>query len=418
MKLILTLIPLIFILGIECFADNITTLRSLVEEASENNPKIKAVKSRWEASTKRPSQEGSLPNPIIGGKIKNVGFNEITLGEDPRSDVQVFFIQEIPFFGKLSLKEKVAKKEAEAKRWLSDSVTRRVLADLKEAYFEWFFANKSIEITTDNLNLLKKFTEIAEVKYKVGNGIQQDVIKAQVEVSSFIERLELLNKKLEIIEARIKSIISRPSDYPLGEPETVKKTPLELSVDEMHKFLKEQSPDLLARQELIASREKALSLARKQYLPDFIVEGKYYNRDGSGGDLKDIWEIGLGLRVPLYFWRKEKFGVEEAILELREVKEIYRSTNDNLLFDLNDKYITAKTAENLMELYETGIIPQATISLESALSGYQVGSVDFLTLLNNLITLFNFELEFYKQLNEHQIALARLEEITGVELLK
>jgi len=71
-----------------------------------------------------------------------------------------------------------------------------------------------------------------------------------------------------------------------------------------------------------------------------------------------------------------------------------------------------------MELYETGIIPQATISLESALSGYQVGSVDFLTLLNNLITLFNFELEFYKQLNEHQIALARLEEITGVELLK
>jgi len=84
---------------------------------------------------------------------------------------------------------------------------------------------------------------------------------------------------------------------------------------------------------------------------------------------------------------------------------------------VKDNYITATTAEKLVELYQTGIIPQSTLSLESAISGYQVGNIDFLTLLNNLITLFNFELEYYQQLTEYQKALARIEEIAAIELI-
>jgi len=171
MKLFQIILFVALIIAIDVKAE-VVKLSSLVEEASENNPVIKASKTKWEASIMRPSQEGSLPNPIIGGRIKNVSFSDITLGEDPRSDIQAFVAQEIPFPGKLSSKEKIAQKESESQRWLSDAISRKIIADLKETYFEWFFINKSIEITNRNKELLQKFTKIAEVKYEVGMAIQ------------------------------------------------------------------------------------------------------------------------------------------------------------------------------------------------------------------------------------------------------
>ena len=416
MKLFQIILFATLIFGINARAE-VVKLSSLVEEASENNPVIKASKTKWEASTMRPSQEGSLPNPIIGGRIKNVSFSDITLGEDPRSDIQAFVSQEIPFPGKLSSKEEIAQQESDAQRWLSDATSRKVIADLKEAYFDWFFINKSIEITNRNKELLQKFTKIAEVKYEVGMGIQQDVLKAQVEVSGFIERLELLAKRKEIVETKIKRILNRPLDSPLGEPEEITKSELTATLAEITDATSEHAPLLKSSSEIVDSREESLKLAKKQYLPDFILGATYFNRDGGNGDLDDIWQVSLGLRVPLYYWRKEKFGVREAALDVSQARENYESTKNNLLFQVKDNYITATTAEKLVELYQTGIIPQSTLSLESAISGYQVGNIDFLTLLNNLITLFNFELEYYKQLTEYQKALARIEEIAAIELI-
>lgn len=416
MKLFLIIIFATLILGINVRAETVK-LDSLVKEALDNNPEIKASKAKWEATTKRPSQEGSLPNPIIGGRIKNVSFSEITLGEDPRSDIQAFVSQEIPFPGKLSSKEKIAEEEAESQRWITDSIARKVVADLKEAYFEWFFINKSIEITNKNKELLEKFVRIAEAKYEVGMGIQQDVLKAQVEVSVFIERLELLTEKKDIIEAKINKILNRSLDSPLGEPEEVTKSELSQSLTDISKIASEQAPELRSSAKLIDSRNENLNLAKKQYLPDFILGATYFNRDGGNGDLDDIWQVSLGLRVPLYYWRKERFGVQEAALEVSEAKNNYDSVKNNVLFVVKDNYITATTSDRLLELYQTGIIPQSSLSLESAISGYQVGDVDFLTLLDNLITLFNFELEYYEQLTEYQKALTRIEEVTGLDLV-
>ncbi len=124
----------------------------------------------------------------------------------------------------------------------------------------------------------------------------------------------------------------------------------------------------------------------------------------------------MGLRVPLYFWRKQRFGVQEAALELSAARAEYSSEKQDVLFMINDNYLSAKTSENLIDLYRDGIIPQSNLSLNSAISGYQVGDIDFLTLLNNLTTLFNFEIEYYRQLAQYHKAIARLEEITGVDL--
>ena len=417
MKYFLLILTIFIINCEEVNAGGVVNLDSLVIEALLNNPEINASKNRYLATTKRPSQEGTLPNPIIGGRIKNVSFDEITLGDDPRSDVQVFFIQEIPFPGKLSTKEKVAVENAESQKWLADAISKRIIADLKTAYFDWFFINKSIEITTKNKELLSKFAKVAEVKYEVGIGLQQDVLKAQVEVSRFIERLQLLNEKNQSIEYKIKKLLNRPLDSTLGKPEKVIKAEFVLNIDDISKITQEQAPLIHSSSEIVDSREESLNLAKKQYLPDFIIGGTYFNRSGGSGNFDDIWQLSLGLRVPLYFWKKERFGVEEANLNLLEAKENYDAVEDNLLFQVKDNFITAQTAEKLMKLYRGGIIPQSSLSLESAISGYQVGDVDFLTLLNNLITLFNFELEYYDQLTVYQKALVKIEELSGMEII-
>lgn len=417
MKYFLIILTIITINCYEVNAGEVVNLDSLVNEALLNNPEINASKNRYLATTKRPSQEGSLPNPIIGGRIKNVSFDEITLGDDPRSDVQVFFSQEIPFPGKLSTKEKVALENAESQKWMTDAVTRNIIAELKSAYFDWYFINKSIEITTKNKELLSKFAKIAEVKYEVGIGIQQDVLKAQVEVSRFIERLQLLDEKKQTIEYKIKKLLNRPLDSVLGKPEKVIKTEFILTNAEITEITKKQAPLIQSSSDIVDSRNESLNLAKKQYLPDFIIGGTYFNRSGGNGNLDDIWQLSLGLRVPLYYWRKERFGVEEASLNLLEAKENYEAMEDNILFQVKDSFITAQTAENLLKLYKGGIIPQSSLSLESAISGYQVGDVDFLTLLNNLITLFNFELEYYDQLTVYQKALVKIEEVSGLEII-
>lgn len=418
MKTILGALLLILSLAHGASAEEAVTLDSLVQEALQNNPDIKAVKARWQASSKRPSQEGTLPDPMIGVGWQNVTFDSITLDEAPNSMLRLSFEQEIPFPGKLSSKRNIAERNAEAEEKSYIATERRVIADLKTAYYDWYLAVKAIEITERSKEALQKFTKIAEVKYEVGKGIQQDVLKAQVENSRFIEQLEVLRERKEIIEARIRSILNRDGDSALGSPSDIEITPLTLTPEEVSVLTRENAPLLAMREREIAMGEEALGLAKKELYPDFVIGASPGIMGRPGNGIDGIWEVSLGLKVPLYFWSKQKPGIEQAALELKGAQEEYSSASQDLNYSVRESYLRARTAEKLMSLYESGIIPQSRMSLESAISGYQVGSVDFLTLLDNIVTLFSFELEYYNQLAEYEKALARIEELSGIQIAK
>ena len=420
MKFLISIIFFTVVVATDSFASEVVSLESLVKEALQNNPEIKAARARWEASTKLPSQEGSLPDPMIGIDWFNVSFDKITLNDTPDSMFLFTFFQEFPFPGKLSLRAKTAREEAEAQEKMYETDLRRVIADLKEAYYNWFLVQKSIEIIEKNKDILEKFEKIAEAKYSVGEGIQQDVLKAQVEVSRFVEQLELLHQQKGIVEAKIRSILNRPPDSPLGDPESeIQKSRFTLTADELYTIAGKRAPLLKAKENLIDRGEEALKLAKKEYYPDFAIGASpgVMGLPGGGGT-QGAWGVTFGVKVPLYFWRKQRFGVEEAALQLKAAQEEFTSASQDINFRVKDQYIIAKTSENLLKLFEQGIIPQATSSLESATAGYQVGNIDFLTLLDNLLTLFNFELTYYTYLTNYQTALARIEEIIDMDLIK
>lgn len=417
MKNILCVLAVILGCAGAAYADDVVTLDSLVVEALENNPELRAARARWEASQKRPKQEGTLPDPMIGVDWQNVTFDSITLDEDPNSMLRFSVSQEIPFPGKLSLKEKIASIDADAEGKSYRASERKVVADLKSAYYDWQLALKAIEITRKNKSLLEKFTEIAKIRYEVGKAAQQDMITAGVETSKFLEQIEVLELRREIIEAGINSLLGRPTDAPLGKPEEPVKAPLPFSPEEAGVLAEKNSPALAMKESLVTSGQESLALARKELYPDFVVglsPGVMGGMDGKGMD--GVWEVSLGLKVPLYFWRKQSLGVEEAALNLKGAEEEYRNANREVQFSVKESYLSARTSEKLMDLYEKGIIPQSRLALESAIAAYQTGAVDFAVLLDSLMTVFSFELEYERNLAEYLKALARIEEYTGVEI--
>ena len=158
----------------------------------------------------------------------------------------------------------------------------------------------------------------------------------------------------------------------------------------------------------------ALNLSRKEYRPDFAV-GFEWQRTGSMH--RDYYVAAFEAKIPLYFWRKQRLGVEEAASKLVEARHTFRAKTRDLLFEIKDHYLMARAADRLVSLYRSAIIPQATLALESAISAYEVGSADFLTLISAATVLLDYELEYYRQLSAYQQALARMEPAVGRTLI-
>lgn len=389
------------------------TLDALVAEALEKSPEILAARRKFDAATKRPSQVSTLPEPKFNLTNFGVGHPASALNRSEFAYVGIGVSQEFPFPGKLSLMRAMARKEADSERQIVLDAELRVISRLKQAYYDLYYNHKAIEIVEKNRDLLDKFTKIAEAKYRVGSGIQQDVLKAQVEISTLMQRLEMIGQQKGSLEAFINSLLNRPVSMELGKPAQVNKSELNRPLDELLRLARENAPRIRGRQELLDSNAFALNLARKEYMPDFGASFQYQK---TGSFYPDYYMATFEVKVPLYFWRKQRLGVEEAATRLVQTRHEYQVTSQEISFGVKDQFLIAKTSERLLSMYEQGVIPQAAASLESGLAGYQTGKVDFLTLINNLTVLLNFEMDYYRELSNQQKAVARLEEFVGVKL--
>jgi cobalt-zinc-cadmium efflux system outer membrane protein len=395
------------------YAQPVTDLKSLVDELVKNNPEIRASRYKFEAMSKRPAQVGAPPEPRL--QLANIGvgqpFSRLNTSEFGYRAIGI--AQEAPFPGKLALASEEARREAESELQMSQSVTLEMISRLKIAYFDWFQISKSIKITAKNRDLLERFEKIARARYSVGKGIQQDVLKAQVEMSGLEQQLELLEQRRASVEARIGALLNRPFDQPLGRPEEMKRSAFDMDLDTLLKLAQESSPELKSRQRMVDSRAVGVERARKEYRPDFNFSFQWQH---TGSRFRDYYMAAAEVKLPVWYGRKQRYGVEEATSRLQESRQNYRAGQQDVLFRAKDEYLIAKTSERLLALYESGIIPQASLSLESALAGYEVGTVDFLTLINNLMSILTFERQYYEELARHEQALARLEPLVAKPL--
>jgi outer membrane protein TolC len=388
-------------------------LRSLLEEAIANNPELLAVFHKAKAADAATPQKGALPDPMIGLMSTNMSSPVpfTTIGREPQANAGVSVSQEIPFPGKRSLKETIASKEAEG-YWHEFAATRlRVLSRVKAVVYEIVFLDKAKEILFKSKQNLIKLARIAQAQYEVGKTSQQDLLKARVEVSILEAKLLDIIQKRKTSVAELNTLLHRdpnaqlPSIEPLGVPVVL------VPFSKLQSALKENNPILKTKRVDVERSGLEVNSKKLDYYPDVVVGGYY----GYAGDLPDMWQFRLDFKVPLYFWQKQRYGVEESKSRLSQSKSEKDVTLQELKENLTTLYTRAKTSEKLVSLYHAAIIPDGALTIESSLQGYQTGKVDFLNVLTNVLSQYNYELAYIEEVMNLQKIIAQIEELTNIE---
>ncbi|MGE0470556.1 MAG: TolC family protein [Nitrospira sp.] len=392
-----------------CAADEVAEprldLSGLIREFEAANPEIRAARQRWESAKAVVPQVQTLPDPRL-----QLGYQRMPMVPPVVEGVMYGVGQEIPFPGKLKLKGEVAQRDAERLEQEYLAVRLRLIASLKEAYYSLHFVHKSIDIVERNKALLTQFERTAKARYSVGQAAQQDVFRAQVEISRVLDRLAVLDQQKESLHAAINRLVNRPPAGPLGTPDEIRTTILTIPLQELSQRAEKFSPALLATAKGIDRSERSVSLAKRQYYPDFDVTALGIRNDKINDN---GYQVMVGIKIPLFYETKQKQGVREALASLEGAREDFSATRQDLLFQVKDGFVQAQRAERLITILRDAIIPQATLGLQAAQAGYAVGKVDFLTLLNSLLTLQESQLELHGEMVNHEKALARLEAVTG-----
>src|SRR5882724_5368758 len=292
--------------------------QDLLSGLMQNNPEIQAARSRFEAATKRPSQVGTLPEPTATYTNLGVGHPLSRLNGSEFAYQGFGVSQELPFPGKLSLASEEAKREAESIQQHYRAVVLDVTSRLKVAYYEWLTANKALELTRKHSDLLSRFEEIARNRYTVGKGLQQDVLKAQLEVSTLEQQLAMLDEKRQRAEAEIASLLAVPSVV-LRAPGEIQSSAFSISLDELLKATNE-APRIRAEQKMVDARAVGINRSLKDFRPDFGVNLQWQR---TGSNFPDYYMATVEVKIPIYYARKQRYALEESHARLDEAKQNY-----------------------------------------------------------------------------------------------
>ncbi|MDO9351478.1 MAG: TolC family protein [Deltaproteobacteria bacterium] len=393
----------------------------LIEEALQNNPEILASKKRWEVFKEKIPQARALPDPMLSFGIISLPTN-FSFRDEDMTMKELSISQMFPFYGKRRLMGEMAEKEAEAVFKEIQERTNRIIKEVKATYFELSYNYRSTEITQRNKEILENFVKIAETQYALGMGIQQDVLKAHVEVSKMVDELIMLGQKKRALEAKLNALLNRSPEVPVGEPAEVIFKKLPYAIDELQKMAVEINPTLQGMKKMIEAKEKAYELAKREYFPDLNFKFAYGQRDNSRGPevmkRRDMLTGMMEINIPIFYKSKQDRKVAETKADIQVIEAHYRAMKNEILFMITDMGSMIQRVERQLELYKTGIIPQASLQINSAMSGYRVGKADFMTLLDSRMTLYRYELEYHQALTEYEKNVASLEAIVGRQLFE
>lgn len=391
-------------------------LEELIQEALRKNPEVLAAQKRYEAARQRPSQDSSLPDLMLSLSYNSSGtpLPFAGIGREPTANAGLMVSQEFPFPGKRKLRGEIASKEAAAEFEQYQVTQLSMVSRLNQAYYRLGYSYAAIEILERDRDLLRKLLRVTEARYAVGKAAQQDIFKAQTQLSILETRIQKLEQEKRSREAEINSLLGRATESPLARPADVLPGSLHLTLEELFAQARENAPMLRREQKMIERTELALNLARKEYYPDYTLSAGYYNM----GSMPPMYMARVDFKLPAYFWRKQRAGVAEQASSLSQARHDYEAASQLLGFRIKDDYLMAETSYRLMKMYSDTVIPQSSLALQSSLSSYETGAVDFLSVLMNFTTMLDYELNYHEEMLSYLLALARLEEMTGTKLME
>ena len=392
-----------------------TALAALVTEAEQNNPQIVAARHAWRAATQLPSQVSTLPDPEVVVQQFAVGSPRPFAGFSNSDFAYVGFgvSQEFPYPGKLRLKGEIASRDVASARDNEETVRRSVVEQLKATYFELAYVQQTLEILHRDDQLLEQVEQIARARYRVGQGNQQDVLKAQLERTKLLRELETRRQDVGVLEAELKQLLNRPPDSPDLTTEALTETALPYTSDELLARVRTGNPEVGTSEEMVRRDALQVELAHKDFYPDFNVQ---YVWQHTAEQFRDYYMLTFGVRIPIWRSRKQRPELAQTVEGLNASRRDYEARVQQAYFDVQDQFVRSQTASRLLKIYREGLIPQATATYSAGLAAYQQNREDFQTLLDSFLDVLSLDIEYWRALADHEDAVARLERLTGVRL--
>ena len=391
-------------------------LSELIQAALSENPQIKAAEKEWQASLEKIPQVKSLPDPILS--YAHFGQSIETRLGPQRNKISIS--QMFPFFGKLSIKGDVARSHASMLEYQYQGVKADVILKVKQAFFSLYWFDKAIKISQEEKEVLQRLARVAQKKYETGQATQQDVLKAQLEISKVLDKILALKQGRKSVVAEMNSLLNNRPDIYIGEIGEIDVPDFQVELNKLYGWAKENRPELIKVQHLIAKNEKSLKLVKKNYLPDFRVMFDYIDIGGgtttSPDDGRNAWMGSIGINIPL--WRKKLRAAEaEEATKTKASESLYRNMENETLSRVNELYFEVQTVEEQIKLYQYSLLPQAEQSFKASEIGYLAGKVDFLNLLESERMILMIKIGYHKSISDLSKSLARLERIVGKDVL-
>jgi len=391
-------------------------LSHLIDEALKNNPNLQAAEARWQMFERKVVPARTLDDPRLAFAFSNYPIDSLAGDETPMTGREIQLSQSFPFPGKLAAKGEMAEQQVLWYRGIWEDQKLQLVQKVKDACYRLYFQDRAIAITQQNIAILDDFIRLTETRYEVGTGLQQDVLKAQVERSKLMDRLFTLRQQRVTSLADLNRLLNRPSATPVETAEELEMTEVSVSPESLVEKARQNRPMFGSYQSLIDQYESQRRLAKLNYYPDFNLWAGYRIREDSGMDPvngTDFISAGVSINLPVW---QEKRGeaVAEADSGIRMARQQFDEFRNQVHFVIQDSFAQQEKNRDLVKLYRTGIIPQAQQTFEASLAAYQVGDVDFLNLLDSLLTLYRYEIDYHRVLADYQRSLAQLEAAAGV----
>lgn len=393
-----------------------TSLDEILALAEARNPGLQAAFDRWTAALEQVPQARSLPDPrasyayFIEPVETRVGPQRQRFGVS----------QTIPLFGKLGLRGAVATQAANAASAQFEAVRRDLRFRVTEKWNDYYYLNRAIAVTDENLRLLSNLESVALTQYTSGRASHSAIVRVQVELGRLEDRLRTLRDQRAPILAALNAELNLPETSAIAWPESIVTAPLRLSQVELRELLLKENPRLLALSYMKEQQAAASRLAARNPFPDLTIgaeyidtgEARFPNVPDSG---KNAAVANAMINIPLWFGR---YSAEksQAQARLSATENEYTQLRNRLLADLERIQFELRDAERRVDLYAYTLLPKAHESFEVTEDAFTTGEAGFLDLIDAQRTLLEFGLAYERALADRATRRAQIEQIVGTDL--
>jgi len=391
-------------------------LQAYIQEALQANPEIKRLAAQRKASREAIGPAGALDDPMLTFGFFNLPVNTFSFRQEDMTQKTLGIAQKFPFPGKRRLRSEVAAEQAKADDFALLDKMNEVRSRVIQTYWGLSLAFAAAAITEKNKQFWEQVVQVAETRYATGQGLQADVLQAQVELGNYLDRLLQWQQQQESLRAELNALRDKPVAAPVAPPAPLRPRVATPAAEEMLGLL-DNRPQIKALKAQIQKQEKAVALARKDYWPDVNVGVDYGFRENSAmGKRPDFFTSYVQINLPLWFRSKQAPRVREEEAKQAAAQNAYQAAWNELAAAVKDRTNRLARLAQQIRLYEQGIIPQAQQAALAALAAYQVGSLDFARLVQTTIVSYEVELKYQEYLKDFEENWAALEILVGQEV--